>query len=81
MIELTCAQGRAEQASWLLGAASALRDELGTPLPPVDRSAYARLLAATREALGDERFSTARAAGRALTVEVLLAEVLTATGA
>jgi len=66
------------QLARLLGAASALRDELGTPLPPVERVAYGRLLAATRQALGDERFTRAWATGRAMPFEEFLAEALNA---
>ena len=78
MAELAIAQGIPEQAARLLGAASALRDELGTPLPPVERVAYGRLLAATRQALGDERFTRAWATGRAMPFEEFLAEALNA---
>jgi len=34
---LAAAQGQAQRAARLLGAASALREAIGVPLPPVDR--------------------------------------------
>ncbi|MGH8104339.1 MAG: hypothetical protein ACREJQ_07455, partial [bacterium] len=50
----------------LLGAADALREAIGSPLPPSERADHDRTLAAVCSALGDAAFTAAFAAGRAL---------------
>jgi hypothetical protein len=60
-----------ERAARLWGAAEALRDSLGLPLPPNEHPEYDRSLAAVREALGQETFARAWAAGRAMTLEAV----------
>jgi hypothetical protein len=70
------ATGRAELAARLLGAAEALREELGLPLSPADSPAVEATAAAARAALGDEAFEAARAEGRALPLEQAIAEAL-----
>lgn len=63
-------EAQAQRAARLFGAAEALRQAVGTTLPPVDHSDYYdRAIAATRAALGDEVFSAAWAEGRAMTLE------------
>jgi predicted ATPase len=59
----------AERAARLWGAAEALRERLGAPLPPNERAEYEREVAAVRQALGAEGFAVAWAAGRSLTEE------------
>jgi len=71
------AQGQAQRAARLLGATAALRATLRVPLPVADRAANERLVAATREALGDAAFGAAWAAGQALPLEQVIAEALT----
>jgi predicted ATPase/Tfp pilus assembly protein PilF len=78
---LAAAQGQAEQAARLLGVASALREEVGAPLPPIERASVERLLDETRLALGLDDFSTAWTAGRTLRLEELLPEVQRAASA
>lgn len=78
--QLAVAQQRAEAAARLLGAASALRNEIGAPLPPVVQDSHRRLLTAIQLALGDERFPTAWAAGQAMPFEGLLIEAIQAVG-
>jgi predicted ATPase len=51
----------------LWGAAAALRDAIGAPLPPMDRPEQERDLAAVRAALGEAAFAAAWEAGRAMT--------------
>jgi hypothetical protein len=67
------AEGDAERAARLFGAAEALREALGAPLPPVERAHYDRSVAATRAALGEEAFAAAWAEGRALSLEQAIA--------
>ena len=64
------------ETSWavrLLAAAAALRDSLGTPLPPVSRADYERCVAAARAQLGEQAFAAAWAEGRGMTWEQALA--------
>jgi predicted ATPase/class 3 adenylate cyclase len=73
---VACEQGQAVQAARWFGAAELLRDAIGAPLSPVDRTEYEHSIATTRGALGDEAFAMARAAGRALLLEQASAEAL-----
>ena len=56
-------------AARLLGAAAAFREELLTPLPPVDHSADEQMLARVCAQLDAAAFESAWALGRALTIE------------
>ena len=56
-----------------LGAAAALRETMGTPIPPVYRADYDRSVAAARAQLGEKAFAAAWAEGRIMTVEQVLA--------
>jgi hypothetical protein len=58
----------------LYGAAEAWREAAGLLLPPVDRAAYERDLAATRAQLDEVAFAAAWAEGRALLPEQAVAE-------
>src|SRR5262249_48478627 len=51
------AQRRAELATHLLAAASALRAQMGTPVRPVDQGAVEQTLATARSTLGDDVFA------------------------
>jgi len=66
----------AEWAARLLGAAGALRDALGSPLPPVDRADRDRSLAAARAVLGEAAFAAASAERRAMELEQAVADTL-----
>jgi hypothetical protein len=70
---------RIAAAAMLFGAAEAIRDALGTPLPPVDRADHDRCLAAVRAALGEEAFAAASAEGRAMELEQAVAYALEGT--
>ena len=59
------AQGAPAWAAHLWGAAEALREAIGAPMPPVYRADYERAVAATRTVLGEEAFGRAWAEGRA----------------
>src|SRR5207249_6580001 len=59
------AQGHADQAARLMGAVEAVREALGTPLPPEDRVDQERIQGPLRTALGEAAFAAAWEAGRA----------------
>lgn len=63
---VSAVQGDGTQAAMLLGTAHALREQMGAPLPLVDRAGYDSLLAACRAQLGEAAFAEAwaRAAAR-----------------
>ncbi len=56
-------------ATRLWGAAAALREAIGAPLPPVERADYERLVASARVQLGEKAFAVAWAEGRTMTPE------------
>jgi predicted ATPase/class 3 adenylate cyclase len=73
LADVVAAQGEFTWAARLLGTAEALREALGTPLPPVDRAAYERLVTASCAQLGGQAFAGAMAEGSSMTVEQVLA--------
>jgi predicted ATPase/transcriptional regulator with XRE-family HTH domain len=75
--EIAGLRGDARRAVRLCGAATALREAIGVPLPPTGRSAFDRTTAAARAALGEAAFRAAWAAGQALSLEDVSAEALT----
>src|SRR5262249_34525659 len=70
------AQAQPERAARLFGAAEALREAMGAPLPPADRPEHARAVASARTALGDEAFAAAWVEGRALSMEAAITYAL-----
>jgi tetratricopeptide (TPR) repeat protein len=64
-------QGQPERAARLFGAAQAFRDQLETPLIPIEQADYDRNLAAVRAVLGDKPFSAAWHEGQAMLVQGL----------
>ncbi len=64
---------RALWAARLWGAAEALRDGMGAPLPPVARAGYEHAVAVVRTLVGEEELSRAWAEGRGMTPEQALA--------
>jgi tetratricopeptide (TPR) repeat protein len=72
---LASAQGTHTRAIQLAAAASSLRAELGTPLPPVEQQALDLLLGPARETLGDE-MGAAQAAGLAMSFDEAIALAL-----
>jgi len=60
-------RGEPERAARLLGAAEALREAMGTPLPPTKRDQHAAEMMALEGILGKPAFEAARTAGRATT--------------
>lgn len=67
-------RGQPERAARRLGAAEAVREAIGTPVPPCERADHDRNMSALRGAMGKKAFAKARAEGRALTLEQVLAE-------
>jgi len=66
-------QGDLVWAARLWGAAEALRGTMGTPIAPVYRAGYERSVAAARDQLGMQVFTTAWVEGRNITPEQALA--------
>ena len=75
---LAASTGMAELATRLLGAAAALREAMGFPVPPVDQPAYHATIASLRTAVGEATFATAWAEGQAMTLEQALGYALEA---
>jgi tetratricopeptide (TPR) repeat protein len=71
---VAAASGYAEQGARLLGGAEGISTTLGAPMYPRDRPARERGLAALTAALGEERLTAARQAGRTLTIDQAVAE-------
>jgi tetratricopeptide (TPR) repeat protein len=69
---LFVAQGEPIRAVRLWGAADALREAIGTPIPPVCRADYDRSVAAGRAQLGEKAFAAAWAKGRMMTLDQVL---------
>ncbi len=65
--------GQAERAARLCGAAEALREAIGAPVPR-HRGRYERAIAAARAALEEPAFTAAWSAGRALTLRDAVSE-------
>jgi predicted ATPase/DNA-binding CsgD family transcriptional regulator len=66
-------QGQPAWAARLWGAAEALRQYIGAPLPPIYRADYERSVVAARAHLGEKPFTAAWAQGRTMTPEQALA--------
>jgi tetratricopeptide (TPR) repeat protein len=64
----------------MLSVAAAARAEVGIPLPPGDRVAYERDIAALRDLLDEEAFEAAWAVGLGMTPEQVIADALEAAG-
>jgi len=73
LADIAAAQGEPVWAARLWGAAEALRQALGTPLPPVARADYEHAVAAARNTAGERAFAVAWAQGRSLSPEQALA--------
>jgi tetratricopeptide (TPR) repeat protein len=77
LAEIAAAQGQARRAVQLLAAAEAQRDAAEVPRPPYMQPTFEDAMAAARTALGPSEFATAQAEGAALTLEQIVAAVLT----
>jgi predicted ATPase len=67
---------KAVEAARLWGAAEALREAIGAPLPPVYRAGYERAVAAARAQLGEGAFATAWDEGQTMPLDQVFDEVL-----
>jgi tetratricopeptide (TPR) repeat protein len=76
LAELAAAEN-AERAARLFGAADAIREAIGAPLPPVDRRAHEHDLVAVRAHLAEEAFAQAWAEGQAMSLEQAASYALT----
>jgi predicted ATPase/class 3 adenylate cyclase len=74
LASVVATQGLYTWAARLWGASEALRESIGAPLTAVERPAYERAVAATREYLGQSAFDTAWIEGRGMTPEDVLAQ-------
>jgi hypothetical protein len=70
------ARGDGERSARLLGAAHALREAMGLPVPPDRRPGTERCLEAVRAALGGAAFASAWADGQAMSLEDAIAYAL-----
>ena len=61
-------EGSAERAATLLGAAEALREEIGSPLPPPERVDYEHVMLLVRETLSAAQIEEVWARGRQLDI-------------
>ncbi len=66
---VACVQGQHTRAAQLFAAAEALREASGAPLRISERADYDRYIVAVRAGLGQEKFTSAWAEGRAMTLE------------
>ncbi len=71
--EVVVAQQKLAWAAQLWGAAEAIRDAIGVPIPPVELADYERSLSAARVHLGERAFAAAWSQGRSMTPEQALA--------
>ncbi|MCL6650503.1 MAG: tetratricopeptide repeat protein, partial [Chloroflexi bacterium] len=78
--DLAAREGSAARAARLSGAAEAIRESVGSPLPPGERPLYEAHLDALRAALGKRAFAAAWAEGRSLTLEQAIEYALAETG-
>jgi hypothetical protein len=65
---LEALQGQPERALLLVGAASALREEIGAPLSPTEKTKLEALLAPARQSLDEEKQSALAGEGRNLSL-------------
>jgi predicted ATPase/DNA-binding XRE family transcriptional regulator len=76
LAQVAVGQGRPERAAWLYGAAAALREDRGWPLPPAKHAEHERTVAAARGALGEEAFEEVWARGHALPLDEVVRDIL-----
>jgi hypothetical protein len=73
LADVVAAQRVPAWAARLWGAAEALREAMGTPIPPVYRIEYESSVTAARTQLGEQSFAAAWAEGRTMTPEQVFA--------
>jgi hypothetical protein len=70
---IAAARERPADAARLFGAASALRERLGMPLPVINQAPYERAMGTTRSMLSDAAFVAAWQEGEAMTLDEAIA--------
>ena len=70
---LAAAQDACSDAAQLWGCAEALRETIGTPLPPLYHAEVASAVVTARTQLGEDRFAATWSAGRTLSLQQALA--------
>jgi predicted ATPase/DNA-binding CsgD family transcriptional regulator len=80
--EIALALGRTVPAAHLIGAAGTIREAANLPPSEADRREHEQTIERVRAAIGNRAFEAARAEGRTMTVEEVLAEAerVTTTG-
>lgn len=68
--------GRAEKAARLWGAAQTMRESIGAPIPPKERTRYKREMDMVRTQLGEVGFQYAFTEGRSMTSEQAVIDAL-----
>jgi non-specific serine/threonine protein kinase len=76
LAHVEAAERRAERAATLLGAADALRSQLGTVVHPADRREHEDAIVRTREAIGDDAFRAAWSTGANMSMDEAVAFAL-----
>jgi tetratricopeptide (TPR) repeat protein len=76
LAEVACTEGEYERAARLFGAAVALREAIGAPLPAAERTDYESHLAAARDGLSDETFTELWRQGRDMKLDAAIAYAL-----
>ncbi len=71
--EVVAAQQKLAWAAQLWGAAEAIRDALGIPIPPIERADHERSVSSARVHLGEKAFTAAWGQGRSMTPKQALA--------
>lgn len=69
MTDVAQGQSQPSRAARLGGAASALRENIGIPRPPISQGKLDRTMVSVRQALGEKAFSAAWDRGRAMTLD------------
>ncbi len=70
------AAGRGARAARLLGAAAAVREAIGAPMPPHQREDFEAAVTPVRAAMGEEAWTEAFATGRTLSLLDAIADAL-----
>ncbi|HEX5850107.1 MAG TPA: tetratricopeptide repeat protein [Rubrobacter sp.] len=76
LAEAAAASKHFGRSARLFGAAEALRESTGVPVPPCENPEYDRALAAVRTRVGDGEFSLLRAEGRSMKLEAAVSLAL-----
>jgi predicted ATPase/DNA-binding CsgD family transcriptional regulator/tetratricopeptide (TPR) repeat protein len=74
LASVVAAQGEPVWAARLWGSAEALRESMGVPISPVERTTYERTVEDVRGQLNEKAFATAWDEGRSMTPEQALSE-------